>query len=126
MYHKLKDKPGVWCDVDDTLVMWPGAGKFQVDETNIDQCLKLECGPNNFVYCMPNKEHIEALKQHKARGHIICVWSQGGADWAEEVVKALKLQDVVDLVCSKPNWLIDDLPVSVWLPENIRYYKNGY
>jgi len=44
-----------------------------------------------------------------ARGHAIVVWSGGGADWAEAVVKALKLEEFVDVVTAKPTYYIDDI-----------------
>jgi phosphoserine phosphatase len=59
--------------------------------------------------------HIEDIKRHKARGHLVCVWSAGGSEWAEAAVKALKLEKYVDLVIAKPTWVIDDLEPNQFL-----------
>lgn len=45
------------------------------------------------------------------------VWSAGGWDWAEAVVKTLKLENFVDLVISKPTWTYDDLQPSEFIPK---------
>jgi len=63
--------------------------------------------------------HVKILKDRKARGAVIVVWSQSGYKWAESVVKALKLEPYVDFVLSKPIAYIDDLPVQTWLAERI-------
>lgn len=58
----------------------------------------------------PHLEHIEKLKEHKARGQHVVVWSAGGWEWAEAVVKALGLEEFVDDVEPKGQWWWDDLP----------------
>ena len=94
-------------DVDDTLVMW-----------NIPPGREGECTLfNNFGFAewlLPHKPHIELLKSFKVRGQFVVVWSQGGYQWAREVVKHLGLEEYVDLVMSKPKWIVDDLPPSAW------------
>ena len=94
-------------DVDETLVMWSIPVEYQ------GQAIKF----NNFGYetmLLPHKKHIELLKQFKVRGHYIIVWSQGGWEWASEVIKVLGLEDWVDEVKTKPKWIIDDLPANSW------------
>lgn len=88
-------------DVDDTLV------KFGYQSSPIEGSIEVVCGGFRH-YLMPHKRHIEQLKAHKARGHTIIVWSQGGHQWAEAVVMALGLRDFVDLVLEKPQWAYDD------------------
>lgn len=68
--------------------------------------------------------HIEMIKDFKARGHSIVVWSAGGAEWAEMAVRALKLELYVDLVISKPDWFIDDKPATGFMSEEKRFYKS--
>lgn len=98
-------------DVDDTLVMWGYAG------LPVDGAIEIECrGIKQYV--TPHKKHIEQLKAHRARGHTIIVWSQGGWEWAAAVVKALNLEKFVDLVIEKPQWAYDDLPASVFMPQS--------
>lgn len=102
----------VYCDVDDTLVIW-------------DYPIELELYDaiefNNYGYkqlLLPNYNNIQSLKEFKLRGALVVVWSQSGGAWANEVVKKLQLEDVVDLVISKPKWLIDDLPASEFMPKS--------
>ncbi len=63
-------------------------------------------------------EHIALLKQFKARGHTVVVWSAGGAKWAETAIKHLNLQKYVDLVIDKPDFVIDDKASSEWMPKS--------
>jgi hypothetical protein len=55
------------------------------------------------------------MRQFKARGHYVVVWSQGGYAWAEAVCKTLGIESLVDEVKTKPKWCIDDLAPAVWM-----------
>ncbi len=95
-------------DVDDTLVMW----NIPVGHEGKTKLF------NNFGYAewlLPHEAHIKLLKQFKVRGQFVIVWSQGGHQWATEVVKHLGLEEWVDLVMAKPKWIVDDLPPSAWM-----------
>lgn len=95
----------VFFDVDDTLVKWsslywePDDNKLQFIDPN----------DNSTVYLEPHKKHIELLKKYKGRGYIVIVWSAGGYQWAESVVKKLDLLSYVNIVMSKPIKYVDDL-----------------
>lgn len=116
----------VFWDVDDTLVLW-NPTKEQLEKDGID----FECPAGLFLNeennvtpgkpwtarLVPHKTHIEQLKKHKMRGHMIVVWSAGGYDWAEAVVKRLGLEQYVDVVISKPTWAYDDMPAERILPK---------
>lgn len=95
---KLSDKRTVNIDVDDTLIMWEATPEKPYT-MNIDG-----------LKCRPHEKHIELLKNLKAIGWNVVVWSQGGADHAENVVKHLELEKYVDVVMSKPEVIVDDLP----------------
>lgn len=121
-------KQTTFVDVDDTLVMW-NATPEQLEKDGVDfECPgsmhdidndgNPEWSPSWTARLLPHKKHIEQIKKHKMRGHTIIVWSQGGFDWAAAVVKALKLEDFVDLVISKPTWMYDDLPAAGFMPKN--------
>jgi|SRR6267142_4578721 len=101
-------------DCDETLVMW--YTPFFKDQDTI----KIQTN-NDLAYVYPHLKHIEELKNHKARGHKIIVWSRGGYEWATAIVEALQLTNYVDLVACKPLYFWDDLtPNEVFT----RYYKN--
>lgn len=102
----------VWFDVDDTLVIWDwksinpeGIGLVYVVDPN--------SGVSERV--MPHYRHIELMRQFKARGHTVMVWSQGGHEWAEAVCKTLGIEMLVDYVMDKPNWYVDDLHATAWM-----------
>ena len=115
----IKSHRTIFYDVDDTLVIWnwkavdpEGSGLIAIRDTQ----------SNHTEHLLPHQRHIELLKQFKARGHTIVVWSQGGWQWAETVVRALGLEKLVDIVISKPDWYVDDLPASAFMGGNI--YKH--
>jgi predicted HAD superfamily phosphohydrolase YqeG len=107
----------LFCDVDDTLVMWkdnpyePGDGKIKIlDPNDLDE-------PYRYLY--PHHRHINFIKKCKNRGYNITVWSNGGWAWAKAVVEALHLQDYVTKVESKPLKIIDDLPYNETFPNRL-------
>lgn len=88
-------------DVDDTLILW--------DEEVKD--IYINCpytGKSEAV--TKHKQHINQIIKNKARGSAIIVWSAAGYKWAEAVVKALELEEYVDLILSKPIKFFDDMP----------------
>lgn len=124
-------KQATFFDVDDTLVMW-NATPEELEARGVDfECPGAlvtidEDGTESFAPAwkqrlLPHRYHIEQLIKHKQRGHTIIVWSAGGYDWAAAVVKALKLENYVDLVISKPTWFYDDLMPDEFMGK--RYYK---
>lgn len=74
---------------------------------------------SEFVSVQINTAMVRLLKESKARGSYVIVWSRGGYQWASEVIKALGLVDYVDLVLSKPMTYFDDTPVEKWLPYRV-------
>lgn len=120
----------VFFDVDDTIVKWDKESISSEPTIQIIQPKVLhrtaddelvEVGPYTVTLALHNK-HIAALKEHKAKGDTVIVWSAGGWDWAEAVVKALQLEEYVDLVINKPICIYDDLPPHEFLPR--RYLKD--
>jgi FMN phosphatase YigB (HAD superfamily) len=107
----------LFSDVDETLILF---GKEDHPEA-------IELENNGFkMRVVPHKKHIDMIKRCKFRGHRIVVWSAGGSEWAEHVVKSLGLEDYVDLVISKPDFYIDDLKSDKFMPESNRVYFNDY
>jgi FMN phosphatase YigB (HAD superfamily) len=104
----LDNEMVVMFDVDDTLVMW--SDKFHTPETGKIEFV--DPYDDTTLYLKPHRKHINFLKQLKARGYTIIVWSGGGYRWAKAVVETLGLKDSVDVVMTKPAKFVDDLPAN--------------
>ena len=99
---------------------------YDVDNTLVTQDDTLEIGIeitnpyNGYIHTFrPHYRHIALLKAHSTRGKHVLVWSAAGALWAQAVVIALNLEDYVDSIETKPELLIDDLPVNEIFPSRI-------
>lgn len=112
--HAIHSTRSVWYDVDNTLVFSLREYPHQVS----NEIVKIN-GRKFWVH-LP---HVETIKDFKARGHTVVVWSAGGSEWAEAVIEALELEQYVDLVISKPDWFVDDKPASSFMSESKRFYK---
>ena len=110
---KVFSKPTVFFDVDDTLVMWDEKVKGDTVAINCD---------GHLVHMVVNKGNLEELKRHGSRGIDVIVWSKGGVHWAQQVVRALKLERYVAAIMTKPFCYYDDLENP--LGER-RHYKLG-
>ena len=121
----IPSKQIVYCDVDGTLVLWDPtpeqSEKFGIDITSpcSFSIIDGEAIPTGTwtARLVPHNVHIEQLKRFKMRGHTVVVWSAGGWDWCKVVVEALRIEPYVDLVISKPTWVMDDLPASEFMPK---------
>lgn len=112
---KIPETNGIsYFDVDDTLVLWNKAPP--------EVCVKFDHPEGWTEYLLPHKKHILYLKTQKAKGKTIVVWSQGGSDWAETIVKTLQLEPWVDLCIGKPTEYIDDLNCNNWM--NRKYFDD--
>ena len=121
----LPCKQTTFIDVDETLVLWSPTQE-QLDREGIEfECpesygvIDGELKPSGSwrARLVPHKKHIEQLKNHKMRNHTVIVWSAGGYDWAETVVRTLGLELYVDLVISKPTWCYDDKQPEEFIPK---------
>lgn len=111
----IKNERMIFCDVDDTLVMhkeerpggWDNVAIVPDRVTGKDLVL------------LVNTAMVKLVREEKHRGATIVVWSRGGYEWAADVVTALGLEDVVELVMSKPLVYFDDKPVQEWLTDRV-------
>lgn len=71
------------------------------------------------IKVVPNANNIRLLKEEHARGSHIIVWSRGGYQWAENVIKALKLEEYVSDIYTKPFVYFDDKDVSEWMNQRV-------
>lgn len=107
----------LFCDVDDTLLTF----NFRAEDTE----RTIMIGPEGFrKAALPMLKNINSLKNARTRGHGVVVWSQGGYAWAKAVVEALGLNEYVDFIVTKPNWIYDDLPVEAWMGH--RFFQPEY
>ena len=88
-------------DVDSTII-------FDTNEATIDTVTYLDVTGRAFL-AKPHKVHIDQMRKHKARGYTVIVWSGNGYQHAENVVKALGLENYVDYCMSKAVKYWDDL-----------------
>lgn len=105
MPHYSEEKTHIYFDVDDTLLLW---GYRANHPKAIEVPFPYPWGTGS-EFLIPHEDHIAALKEHKAKGRVVVVWSAGGAAWAQAAVKALKLEAHVDFVLAKPDKYYDDL-----------------
>lgn len=113
MLH-LSGEMNVGYDVDETLIL------HKDSDTAIDITNPYTGETKRFT---PHSRHVTLLKDHKARGYRIIVWSNGGDAWAKAVVDALGLGDEgsksVDIVMTKLCKYVDDLPAEQVLANRI-------
>lgn len=96
-------------DVDETL--------FMHDDTRATSIKNPYSNSN--VYGIVNKKHVDLMRQYKARGLYVIVWSKAGVKWAEAVIKYCELETQVDLIMTKFDRYVDDLPASEILGERV-------
>jgi hypothetical protein len=112
------ERDGVVCfDVDSTLVEEKFLNKKDIvmDVIEIPHPLR-GC---ELTYRLPLKRNIQLLKDMHTRGRFIVVWSQAGWQWADAVVRALELQNFVDLIIEKPIAYVDDLECQQFMGQRI-------
>lgn len=97
-------------DCDDTLLEWESCSKHDENAVQVRN-------NGHIFYKRAIHPNINALKDHSHAGHIVIVWSAGGVEWATSVIRALKLEDYVDVILTKPDWYYDDKGAEHWLPE---------
>lgn len=116
MMRTLEGDNNICVDVDDTLVSWAEADEKTGPQPHPD-CKLIEIeheGRSASYWVYPF--NVQSLKTHHQKGHNVIVWSGSGYEWARTVVKALGLSDYVDLVMSKPRWLLDDMLPERFMP----------
>jgi len=127
---EIKGDCFIYFDIDDTLAIWEATPE-QLEErgvtvtcpgslVKIDEDGKEHFSPSWSQLILPHRIHIEQLKKHKLRGHVIVAWSAGGASWAALAIKALGLEQYVDVAMSKPHFYYDDLTPEEFMGK--RYY----
>lgn len=112
----INNESVIFFDVDDTLVMWDISASHT---SYLDIVIVIDPYDGKPLSLGIHKPHVKLLINQAKRGSKVVVWSQGGFQWAEAVVKALQLEEYVDIVMSKPKTYVDDLPVEAWLKDRV-------
>lgn len=100
----------VMFDCDDTCVMWNN-NEYWLDG---DEKIELvDPYDNATVYLYPHTQHINLMKKYKKQGYTIVLWSAAGHLWAKEVADKLKINDLVDIIMSKPIKYVDDISTGI-------------
>lgn len=116
----IENEQCIYFDVDDTLVMW---GKI----TEGQKAIHVTCPYDKSQETLrPHPGHIKVLKDRKARGAHITVWSHAGYRWAEAVVRALGLTEYVDVCATKPCMYVDDKQAHEILGERLYIDPNSH
>lgn len=72
-----------------------------------------------YIKVRVNQAMVRLLKEEHHRGGYIIVWSRSGYEWARNVITALRLEQYVHLVMSKPVVYFDDTPIENWLKDRV-------
>jgi len=127
-YIKLAKDRVVYLDIDDSCIIWEPE-KYKHHE---DEIIWIEDYGRKFPF-LPHKRNIEFVQKLKLQGYGVVCWSAAGASWAETVICKLGLQDLPDMILSKPELCVDDilepkriLKSIVWLhPETGEFLRNS-
>lgn len=106
----------VFCDVDDTLVVW-NPSQDDLLNKGVNFYWTDVNGHSVHDLIVPNTKMIQQLRLHRMRGHTIFVWSAGGEQWAFNACMALGLNNIVDHVIPKPTWIYDDKQPAEFMPK---------
>lgn len=106
-------------DVDQTLVLTITPESLSLLEVDVYDPIT-----EKFLKMHVHEPMVRLLKEESHRGGHIVVWSRGGYEWAANVVKALHLEQYVDVVMSKPLVYFDDKNVDEWLKDRV-YLEPG-
>ncbi len=102
--HVMPSGPSAYFDVDDTLIQWQ---RPTSRDSDLD-LIEVSCRGVRDTYKF-NKHNLDYLNKLASRGHVIILWSAGGADWAQAVCDALSLNEIVFACLSKPTYYVDDI-----------------
>lgn len=116
MLNTLKFDNVAYFDVDDTLLIY----QKDLSSDRYHELFELSIPGRELFTAMvaPHHEHVQRVKEHKAWGNGVVVWSRSGYEWAEAAVKALGLEQYVDVCLAKPMYYYDDKPCCKILGEH--------
>ena len=104
-------------DVDDTLILWD-ISKYKDDLPDEDM-IHFQYGGND-LYAYKHQKNINTVIKLYKMGYHIIVQSQTGWEYAQAVVDALGLSNIVSDVGDKPSFYLDDLSANAWMKRTYR------
>lgn len=121
-FTNVKDFPckTIYYDIDNTLILYENFIHGRKDLIELQLIMNWANGSTLVkLDVAPHKKHIKMLKEFHKKGVQVIAWSFAGAQWAEKVCKALKLDRYVDLFLTKPEYYFDDLDSREWMGERV-------
>lgn len=123
----LKQSRTVMIDIDDTILLW-NPEEYPHVESDL---ITIEEDGHQFKF-LAHKKHIEFIRKLKLQGYGIVFWSAGGNEWAQRIVNKLGIQELADVIMSKPEFALDDLLDAtkiiksvVWIDPTTGKYKRN-
>lgn len=100
----IEDGRIAYCDVDQTLVIYPGDDGY-AENTEAEL---LYIGPYRNTNIKPLVNNIQLLCELRAIGFKLVLWSQGGAFHCQRTADLLGITHLFDIIIAKPQLYIDD------------------
>jgi predicted phosphatase len=112
--NHIRENPcWLYVDIDDTLLMHDD--KIEIpDKTRIKMKLL-----GKDYYFIENTQNVETIKEMHKKGFVCVAWSAAGKKWAQQAVKALKLEKYFSHVLTKPMYYLDDKDPSSYMGKNL-------
>lgn len=107
-----------FCDVDGTLIL---SSKPKGSKSSPVVIADPSGGMRQKVWA--HKTHIKILRLIHSHGDVVVVWSSAGKAWADAVVDALGIRDIVSFTLQKPDTCIDNEQTKYWMTLHPRWYK---
>lgn len=118
----IRNENPVPCDIDNTLVLHNPKNPASCTYVDIDDPVQ----KGKKITLAIHKPNVRLLLEELARGSFIIVWSKGGFQWAENVLKALGIDHKNIIILTKPKVYIDDKPVSSWMKDRVCLNPNEF
>lgn len=104
-------------DIDGTLILHRSAAEMSAHLYELVEVF--DEVTEKYLVLGVNTNMVRLLKEEKLRGGTVIAWSRGGYQWAANVIRALDLEQFVDIIMSKPLVYFDDMQVESWLKDRV-------
>lgn len=111
-------------DIDDTLILHPHSDIDPNQYKDLGYLKLRDSYEKGHFYAKPSKIHIKLLKDYRARGFHVVVWSGNGHKHALNVIEQLGLVEYVHTIMTKPRSYIDDLQCQEWMGAHLYLEKS--